>query len=79
MPGTRPYQALDADDELDDVTAWVSVLGLFEELTTAQQIRCLLALGERLYEVRQDSLVHLHFYKDLVHRALSLDVARPDE
>ena len=79
MPGTRPYQPLDDDGDIDDALAWVSVLALFDEMTIVERLDFLYNTALWVRDLRTMKLEHLEFGQETVRRAMALEWTAPDE
>ena len=79
MPGTRPYQPLDDDGDIDDALAWVSILALFDEMTVVERLDFLYNAALWVCDLRTMRLEHLEFGQETVRRAMALEIVVPDE
>ena len=79
MPLSRLYRALDGGDtdEIDEATAWINVLALYQELPIGARVRCLLYLGAQMHAMRDTEMDILEFHRATVQRAMALEL-RPD-
>ena len=77
MPGTRPYQPLGDDGDIDDALAWVSVLALFDEMTVVERLDFLYNTALWVRDLRTMKLEHLEFGQETVRRALALEWTAP--